>query len=140
MSWCLANDTSVTCCSHTCSTTMRRARTYPWTRTRRSHALSRPLVAYSAAQSWADCITTMSGSNLRQAQVARGLIPGEGFRDLARDPFCRGVQCYVDPDKLSTRKPNDDQNIEQIKLMVGTTNRSMAAMCGAWLRRKVPQP
>ena len=57
-----------TCCSYTCSTTMGRARTYPWTRMRRSHALSRLLVAYSAAPSWADCITNMCGSNLRQAQ------------------------------------------------------------------------
>ena len=30
MSWYLANGTSVTCCYHTCSITMRRARTCPW--------------------------------------------------------------------------------------------------------------
>ena len=38
---CLANGTSIRCCSHSCSTTMRRARIYPWTRMPRSHALSR---------------------------------------------------------------------------------------------------
>jgi hypothetical protein len=50
---------------------------------------------------------------------------------LLRDPFCRRVRRDVDPDKLSTRQPDDHQNIEQVKPMVGTTNRSMAAMCGA---------
>src|SRR5256886_2583046 len=53
----------------TSSTTMRRVRTYPWTRMRRSHALSRPLAAYLAAPSWEDCIINMCGSNLRQGQV-----------------------------------------------------------------------
>ena len=48
-------------------------------------------------------------------QVARGLIPGEGLGNLLRDPFCRRVRRDVDPDKLSTRQPDDHQNIEQVK-------------------------
>jgi transposase InsO family protein len=44
-------------------------RTYPWTRMRRSHALSRPLVAYSAVPCWADCITNMCGSNFRPPDI-----------------------------------------------------------------------
>ena len=58
----------------TCSTTMRRARTYPWARMRRSHALSRPSVTYSAAPCWADCITNTCGSNLRQAHAHADLV------------------------------------------------------------------
>jgi hypothetical protein len=46
--------------------------TYPWTRMRRSPALSRPLAAYSAAPSWADCIINMCGPNLRQGQGESG--------------------------------------------------------------------
>ena len=37
---------------------------------RRSRALSRSLVAYSAVRSWVDCITNMCGFDLRQAQGA----------------------------------------------------------------------
>ena len=49
---------------------MRRVRTCRWTRMRRSHALSRPLVASSADPSYADCITNMFRSNLRQAHLS----------------------------------------------------------------------
>ncbi len=35
---------------------------------RRSRALSRSLVAYSAVRSWVECITNMCGFDLRQAQ------------------------------------------------------------------------
>jgi hypothetical protein len=48
--------------------------------------------------------------------------------------------CNVDPDKVSADQPNDDEGIEQVEGMVRTTNRSMAAMSGAWLRRKVHEP
>src|SRR5258707_8320945 len=49
---------------------MRRARTYPWTRTRQSHALSRKLAASFPAPFWAVCITNTSGFDLRQAQLS----------------------------------------------------------------------
>ncbi|MFL6301999.1 MAG: integrase core domain-containing protein [Candidatus Sulfotelmatobacter sp.] len=58
-------------CSPTCSTTMKRACTYPRGRMRRSRALSRLLVAYSAAPCWADCITGICGSILRRAHGYR---------------------------------------------------------------------
>ncbi len=48
--------------------------------------------------------------------------------------------CDVDQDKVSADQPNDDDGIEQVEANVGTTNRSMAAMSGAWLRRKVRHP
>ena len=67
-------------------------------------------------------------------QVARGLIPRECLSDLARDPFRGRMRCDIDPDKVSVGQPNNE------KPMVGTTNRSMAAMSGAWLRRKVRHP
>ena len=33
-------------------------------------------------------------------------------------------------------QPDDDEGIEQVNPIVGTTNKSMAAMSGAWLRRR----
>ena len=72
-------------------------------------------------------------------QVAGGLVQGGCLSDLASDPFRGWIGCDVDPDKVSAGQP-DDEDIEQIEAMVGTTNRSMAAMSGAWLRRKVRHP
>ena len=46
-------------------------------------------------------------------QVARGFIPGEGFSNLLRDPFGRRMCSHIDPDKLSPRRSDDDQNVEQ---------------------------
>src|SRR5437764_7439159 len=48
-------------------------------------------------------------------QVARGLIPRECLRDLARDPFRGRIRCGVDPDKVSAGQPDDDEDIEQIE-------------------------
>src|SRR3981189_67496 len=73
-------------------------------------------------------------------QVARSLSPRECFGDLACDPFRGWIGCDVDPDKVSANQPNDDEDIEQIEANGRTTNRSMAAMSGAWLRRKMHQP
>ena len=51
------------------------------------------------------------------------------------------VCCDVDPDEVSAAEPNDDEGIEhRSKPIVGTTNRSMAAMSGAWLCKKVRHP
>src|SRR5947199_10873756 len=72
-------------------------------------------------------------------QVARRLSPRECVGDLAADPVRGRMGCDVDPDKVSAGQPNYDKGIEQSKPMLGT-NRSMAAMSDAWLRRKVHQP
>jgi hypothetical protein len=66
-------------------------------------------------------------------EVVRSLIPGKCFRYLTCNPFGRGICCDVDPDEVSAAEPDE-------KPIVGTTNRSMAAMSGAWLRRKVRHP
>jgi hypothetical protein len=49
---------------------------------------------------------------------------------------CR-VGCHVDPDELSAIKPHDDEAIQQLKANGRHYKNSMAAMSGAWLRRKV---
>src|SRR6202022_2904803 len=49
---------------------MRRARTYPWIRIRPYRVLLRGQGVFFAVRSLADCITNMSGFDLRQAQVA----------------------------------------------------------------------
>jgi transposase InsO family protein len=48
---------------------MRHARTCPWIRTRRYHVPARQRDAFCAVRSSADCITNMSGFDLRQAQL-----------------------------------------------------------------------
>jgi len=86
-------------------------------------------------------------------EVVRSLIPGKCFHYLTCNPFGRGICCDVDPDEVSAVEPDDDEDIEQVETdswnraypvnrigTVGTTNRSMAAMSGAWLRKKVRHP
>ena len=48
-------------------------------------------------------------------QVARGLIPRECLRDLARNPFRGRMRCDVDPDEVSAGQSHDDEDIEQIE-------------------------
>src|SRR5258707_5532913 len=63
----------------TLATIMGRARTCPWIRTRPYRVLLRGQGVFFAAQSSADCITNMSGFDLRQAQrdfaAWLGLVP-----------------------------------------------------------------
>src|SRR5260370_751272 len=73
-------------------------------------------------------------------EVARSLIPRKCLHYLRRDPFGRGICCDVDPDEVSAAEPDDDEGISRSKPIDGTTNRSMAAMSGAWLRKKVRHP
>src|SRR2546428_8081405 len=48
-------------------------------------------------------------------QVARGLIPRECLRDLARDPVRGRMRCDVDPDEVSARQPDDDEGVEHVE-------------------------
>jgi len=73
-------------------------------------------------------------------QVARRLSPRERLCDLARDPFRGRMRCDVDPDEVSAGQSDDDEGIEQVKANGRPTNRSMAAMSGAWLRTKLRHP
>ena len=63
-------------------------------------------------------------------EVARSLIPGERLCYLTRDPFRCRMSCDPDPDKGSTVEPDNDEGIKS-KLIVGTTNKSIAAISGA---------
>src|SRR6266851_9235350 len=47
--------------------------------------------------------------------VARRLSPRECFGNLARYPVRGRMGCDVDPDKVSARQPDDDEDIEQIE-------------------------
>ncbi len=67
-------------------------------------------------------------------------VPRKGFGYLTCNPLCCRAGCDVDPREAPTIEPHDDEGTEQSKPMVGTTNRSMAAMSGAWLRKKVRHP
>src|SRR6516165_1936737 len=48
-------------------------------------------------------------------QVARGFIPRECLRDLARDPVRCRMRCDVDPDEVSASQSHDDEGIEQVE-------------------------
>src|SRR5258707_15315985 len=48
-------------------------------------------------------------------QIARGIIPGECLRDLARDPVRGRMTCDVDPDEISAGQSHDDEGIEQVE-------------------------
>ncbi len=48
--------------------------------------------------------------------------------------------CDVDPDKLSALQSNDDKDIEQVEANGWGHEQAMAAMSGAWLRRKARHP
>ena len=73
-------------------------------------------------------------------EVARSLIPGKRLGDLARDPFRRRVGCDVDPDGISAINPYNHEAIQKFEANGRDRKKSMAAMSGAWLRRKVFHP
>ena len=90
------------------------------------------------------CTQAMSYDGAKDAipvadQIPRRRIPGERFRDLACNPFRRWATRHTYPDELSAIEPNDYESIEQAERKVGTTNRSIAAISGGWLRRNVHQ-
>jgi len=64
-------------------------------------------------------------------EVFWGIIPREGLRYLTRNPLRCRICCDVDPDYVSAVEPDDDEGIEQAKPIVGTTNKSIAAISGA---------
>jgi len=65
---CSANDISAICSISTKNITIRLARTYRCTRTRRSDVASRLSVARWRSQFWAGCITNISVRSFRQGQ------------------------------------------------------------------------
>jgi hypothetical protein len=48
-------------------------------------------------------------------EVAWGLMPGECFRNLLRDPVRCRVRRHIDPDKLSPGQPDNDEDVEQVE-------------------------
>src|SRR5713226_7177422 len=73
--------------------------------------------------------------------VIRGTVPRKSLGELPCDPLRRRVGCDVDPDQVSAINPYNHEAIQQFEANGrGTTNRSMAAMSGAWFRRKVFHP
>ena len=53
-------------------------------------------------------------------------IPWEGLGNLARDPFRRRMVGDAQRDQASPFVPQDDQDKQQPKLIVGTTRKSIA--------------
>src|SRR3984893_13890733 len=72
--------------------------------------------------------------------VTRSTVPRKSLSDLACDTLRRRIGCDVDPDEISAINPYNHEATAVLRPMVGTTNRSVAAMYGAWFRRKVRHP
>ena len=91
---------------------MRRARTYPWIRIRPYRVLLRGQGVFFAARSLADCITNMSGFDLRQAQ--RGYRIDRSTSVMARNgPAAEEPACprsEFDPEQNS---PPDNASIAE---------------------------
>src|SRR3981189_1696605 len=72
--------------------------------------------------------------------VTRSPIPRKCLGDLA----CNPLRCRVGCDVIQTRSLRSIRTITKpyssLMPMVGTTNKSMAAMSGAWFRKKVFHP
>jgi hypothetical protein len=78
----------------------------------------------------------MADTNSVMARTARlSLVLGAPARRTTRpcDPFCSGVSCDAEPQNLSPAVPHNQQSIQQANEIVGTTNKSIAAMPSAWL-------
>src|SRR6266702_777773 len=69
-------------------------------------------------------------------QIAWSLVPREYLADLASNPLGSGICGDGNPDQAPAGQSNNDKAIEQIKAN-GRSKNNMAAMSGAWLRRKV---
>src|SRR5882757_11291838 len=63
--------------------------------------------------------------------VTRSTVPRKRLGDLTCNPLRRRVGCDVNPDEISAIKPSNHEAVEHSEAMVGTTNKSMAAMSGA---------
>src|ERR1700726_2445369 len=72
--------------------------------------------------------------------VTRSPIPRKCLGDLACNPLRCRVGCDVIQTEISAMKPPMTKPYSSLKPMVGTTNKSMAAISGAWFRRKVRHP
>ena len=72
--------------------------------------------------------------------VNRSPVPRKSPGDLTCNPLRSWVGCDVNPDDISAIKPYNHKPYSILKPIVGTTNRSMVAMSGAWFRKKVSHP
>src|ERR1700682_1036837 len=70
-------------------------------------------------------------------EVFWGIIPRKRLGHLTRNPIRCRVGSDIDPDEVSAVEADDHEGVEQAKPMVGTTNKSIAAMSSAWLHRNV---
>src|SRR5882757_3258268 len=69
--------------------------------------------------------------------IARSAIPRKSLGDLTCNPLRRRVGCDADQTRSLRSSRMITKPYSSLKPMVGTTNKSMAAMSGAWFRRKV---
>ena len=72
-------------------------------------------------------------------QIARCSVPGKGLGHLAGKPVLRGILGDLEVNNPFAVEAEHNQGVEEPNVAVATTNMSIAAMSGRWLRRKVRQ-
>jgi hypothetical protein len=70
-------------------------------------------------------------------QIGRCRAPRECLHDLLRQPLRGRVPGHREPEQLARPCPNTRNANRHSNVRVGTTQRSIAAMAAAWLRRNV---
>jgi hypothetical protein len=68
-------------------------------------------------------------------EIARSPVPSAGLDQLPGDPFRGRMHCRPQPQNPTPVMPQNEQSVQSRNEIVGTTNRSIAAMPSAWLRR-----
>src|SRR6266436_2110851 len=72
-------------------------------------------------------------------QIARCSVPRKGLGHLAGKPDLRGILGDLEVNNPSAVEAEHNQGIEIRNVALATTNMSIAAMSGRWLRRKLRQ-
>src|SRR5262249_12840254 len=65
---------------------------------------------------------------------------GKGLGDLAGQPLRRWVACHLEPQQLPPAVAQHQKREQSLKRQGRNTNKSMAAIACAWLRKNVFQP
>jgi hypothetical protein len=86
------------------------------------------------------CESQPVGAIIVTHQPSRSRVPRKGLDDLLRKPRGGRISGHRKPEQLPSAVAHDEKCKQALEGHRGTTNRSIAAMASAWLRRNVRQP
>src|SRR5262249_35535854 len=79
---------------------------------------------------WAT-IRPEAGFRQETVQCEKKPFQGNAAVIWARNPFCRRMCCDIDPDRVSTLQPNDDQGIQQVEAIWSEQRADPSQQCPA---------